>query len=112
MGHALAFDTHAYVKKLVTVGVSEAQAEVQAEALSDLLESNLATKRDIAEIKRDIAEIRHDMTTMETSLKRDMKVLDTSLRHEMKELEMRLTIRLGAIMAGGIAIVAALVKLL
>jgi len=30
----------------------------------------------------------------------------------VKKLEMRLTIRLGAIMAGGIAIVAALVKLL
>jgi len=30
MGHAIAFDTHAYVKKLVAVGVSEEQAEVQA----------------------------------------------------------------------------------
>jgi len=105
MGHALAFDTHAYVKKLVTAGVSERQAEVQAEALSNLLESNLATKRDIAEIKR-------DMTAMETSLKRDMKALEASTQRDLKELEMRLTIRLGAIMAGGIAIVAALVKLL
>jgi len=116
MGHALAFDTHAYVKKLVTAGVSEAQAEVQAEALSGLLENNLATKRDIAEIKRDMAEmetsLRRDMGEMETSLKRDMKALETSTRRDLKELEMRLTIRLGAIMAGGIAIVAALVKLL
>lgn len=98
MGHALAFDTHAYVKKLVTVGVSEAQAEVQAETLTELLDNNLATKRDLREL--------------ETSLKRDIKELEASARRDIKELEMRLTIRLGAIMAGGIAIVATLVKLL
>jgi len=98
MGHALAFDTHAYVKKLVTVGVSEKQAEVQAETLTELLDNNLATKRDLKEL--------------ETSLKRDIKELEASTQRDLKELEMRLTIRLGAIMAGGIAIVATLVKLL
>jgi len=87
MGHAIVFDTHAYVKKLVTVGVSEQQAEVQAETLSELIDDNLATTR-------------------------DLKELEISIRRDMKELEMRLTIRLGAIMAGGIAIVATLVKLL
>jgi len=34
------------------------------------------------------------------------------MRHDMKEMELRLTIRLGSIMAASIAIVAALVKLL
>jgi len=94
MGHVIAFDTHAYVKKLVAVGVKEAQAEVQAEMLTQLLDDNLVSK--------------HDMKEMETSLRHDM----ADLRGEMKELEMRLTIRLGAIMAAGIAIVATLVKLL
>jgi len=98
MGHALTFDTHAYVKKLVTVGVSEKQAEVQAETLSQLLEDNLASKRDLKEL--------------EISLSHKMKELEISLSHKMKELEMRLTIQLGAIMAGGIVIVATLVKLL
>ncbi len=34
---AVAFDTHAYVRKLRDVGVPEAQAEVQIEALVVLL---------------------------------------------------------------------------
>ena len=58
-------------------------AEVQAEAFSEIIEERLATKQDILELKRDI-----------------------------KKLEMRLTIRLGAMMTAGIIIVATLVKLL
>ncbi|MFQ5455244.1 MAG: hypothetical protein ACE5EA_03435, partial [Nitrospirota bacterium] len=56
--------------------------------------------------------LKHDMKELETSLKHDMKELETSLKRDMKELEMRLTIKLGAIAATGIVIVAALVKLL
>ena len=43
----IAFDTHAYVKRLVAAGVPEAQAEVQAEALSEIALANLATKDDL-----------------------------------------------------------------
>ncbi len=70
------FDTHAYVKKLKAVGFSEEQAEVQAETIAELVNEQLATKRDL------------------------------------KELELRLTIKLGAIVTAGIVIVATLVKLL
>jgi len=41
-----------------------------------------------------------------------IKELETTLRHEMKELESRLIIRLGAMMAGSIVVIATLVKLL
>jgi len=47
----LVFDTHAYVKKLKRVGFSEEQAEVQAEALSALIEERRATKRDLKELE-------------------------------------------------------------
>lgn len=47
----LVFDTHSYVKKLKAVGFSEEQAEVQAEALSALIEEQLATKRDLKELE-------------------------------------------------------------
>ena len=83
MSNVVAFDTLAYVKKLKAVGVPEEQAEVQAEAFSEIIEERLATKQDILELKRDI-----------------------------KELETRLTIRMGAMMTAGIIIVATLVKLL
>ncbi|MBF0345706.1 MAG: DUF1640 domain-containing protein [Nitrospirae bacterium] len=86
MSDTLIFDTHAYVKKLKAVGFTEEQAEVQAEAMSGLIEEGLATKR-------------------------DLKELETSLRRDMKELELRLSIRLGTIMAAGIAAIAVLMKL-
>ena len=76
MAQTLSFDTLAYAKKLIDAGFSQQQAEVQAEALAEVIDENIATKRDL------------------------------------KELEMRLTIRLGTLMAASIAIVATLVKLL
>jgi hypothetical protein len=87
MPHAIAFDTLAYAKKLKLVGFTEEQAEVQAEALAQIIDERLATKKDILELKR------------------DMKEMELRLKHD-------LTIRLGAMLAAGIAIVAALVKLL
>ena len=72
----VAFDTLAYAKKLKDAGFTDQQAEVQAQAFSEIIEERLATKQDI------------------------------------KELEMRLTLRLGGIMAASIAVVAALVRLL
>jgi hypothetical protein len=51
---ALAFDTHAYVKKLVAVGITEAQAEVFANEQVKLMETHLATKDDIADVRKDI----------------------------------------------------------
>lgn len=43
----ITFDTHAYVKKLRTVGVPEEQAEVQAQAIADLVTDRLVTKDDL-----------------------------------------------------------------
>ncbi len=44
--------------------------------------------------------------------KRDLTELESNLRRDMKEIEMRLTIRLGAMMVGAVGVVATLVKLL
>ena len=43
------FDTHRFVKRLVETGMSERTAEVLAEEQVDLLNSNLATKEQLAE---------------------------------------------------------------
>jgi len=94
MSNAIAFDTLAYAKKLKKVGFTEEQAEVQAEALAQIIDERLATKQDIIALKRDINEVKRDIKEMELRLKHD------------------LTLRLGAMLAAGIAIVAALVKLL
>ena len=81
------FDTLAYAKKLKAVGVPDEVAEVQAEALAEIVEERLATKR-------------------------DLKELEEKLLNRINELEYKMTIRLGAMLAASIAVVAALVKLL
>lgn len=86
MEHAVVFDTYAYVKKLKSVGFTEEQAAAQAEAIKELVDERLATKR-------------------------DLKDLELALRRDIKELELRLTIKLGIVMAAGIAAIAAIVKL-
>ncbi|MBF0134267.1 MAG: DUF1640 domain-containing protein [Magnetococcales bacterium] len=81
---AIVFDTHAYVKRLKAVGVSEEQAEVQAETLAVLVDERLATKQD---------------------LERGLKDLELRLTHT-------LTLRLGGMLVVGVTVVATLVKLL
>ena len=51
MGHALAIDTLDYARKLIDAGVPEKQAEAQARVLAEIVESSLATKRDIKELE-------------------------------------------------------------
>jgi hypothetical protein len=42
---AISFDTLAYAKKLKEAGVPERQAEAQAEALAEIVDERLATKK-------------------------------------------------------------------
>ena len=84
---AVAFDTSAYANKLKQAGVPDRQAEVQAEAMAELVEERLATKRDLSE-------------------------LEERLANRMNELEYRLTVRLGSMLVVSVSILATLVKLL
>ena len=84
---AIAFDTLAYANKLKQAGVPDRQAEVQAEAMAELVEERLATKRDLSE-------------------------LEERLANRMNELGCRLTVRLGSMLVVAVSILAALVKLL
>jgi hypothetical protein len=79
----ITFDTLKFANRLKSAGVSSAHAEAEAEALAEIF---------------DVAS--RDLVTKE--------YLDIRLT----QLEQRLTIKLGALMAGAIGIVAALVKLL
>ena len=48
---ATTFDTFTYLERLKAAGVPEAQARIQADALRDLVESSLVTKRDLRELE-------------------------------------------------------------
>lgn len=73
---AIAFDTHAFVKRLTAAGMPEAQAEVLAEEQTRLIDDKLTTKTDLELLKRD------------------------------------LTIRMGAIVGAGVAVLSTLVTTL
>lgn len=94
MTSLLTFDTLQYVKKLREAGVSEKAAEVQAEALKDVIENNLATKSDIRSLKKDIESLRVD-------LQRD---IDLSKKD--------LTIRLGSMITIAASAISVLITLL
>ena len=94
MTNAIAFDTHAFVKRMKKVGMPEEQAEALAQAQVELIEERVATKRDLKEL--------------EASLKRDMKDLEM----RMKELEMRMTLKMGSMLVVAVIVLTALVKVL
>lgn len=91
----ITFDTHKFVRTLKDAGLPETQAEAISDAFKDAQgEAELATQAGIKDIRRDIDDLRRDM---------DARLI---------QMEQRLTIRLGAMMALSISLVAALVKLL
>ena len=61
MAEAIAFDTHRFVKRLTESGFTEKQAETLAEEHVALLNANLATKADIAEVKAQIEAVKADL---------------------------------------------------
>ena len=80
---ALLFDTHKAVKELQESGFDEAQAEAVVATVGTAIVGNVATKQDISE-----------------------------LRAEMQAVELRITLRMGALIVGGVALIVALDKLL
>ena len=88
MAHALIFDPLAYSRKFKEAGVPDAQAEVHAESVAELIAERIATKQ--------------DLKYLEITLKRDVRELEIILKHDVKKLELCLTVRLGAMMAAAL----------
>ena len=81
-----AFDTLGYAKRLRDAGVSQGQAEAHAEAAREFVMGDLATKADLQAMRAD-------------------------LQAAMDTLSLRLTLRLGVMLAAGLATLAAIIKL-
>jgi len=111
MNAVIAFDTLAYANKLKSVNIPPEQAEMQAEAMRDVLTSafqtaELATKPDIALVKQEMAtnfaQIRQEMATksdlaqvrQEMATKSDLVLI----RQEMAAMEQRLDAKIDAMM--------------
>ncbi len=85
-----AFDTLKVANRLKAVGVPPAQAEAEAEVLSEVFEVNLkelTTKEDLRaakeDLRREISDLRKDMDVKQESLRKD---IDTKLANMKFEL--------------------------
>jgi hypothetical protein len=104
----VAFDTLRFSQRLTEAGLTSAQAAgaaaATAEAIGDLV-GQLSTKHDHAmlrqELKADAAALRQEMVAELSSMRRDIQ-----------QFELRMTVKLGAMIAGAVALTAALVRLL
>ncbi|MFI3272789.1 MAG: coiled-coil domain-containing protein [Pseudomonadota bacterium] len=89
---AITFDTLEFSKTLQNSGFSQEQADAMAQAQRKAMQEMLVAQQ--LATKGDLQEVRNE------------------LKGDLKDLEYRITVRLGAMMAASIAIIATLVKLL
>jgi len=90
-------DTLGYAKRLRDAGISQQQAESHAEAARDFIMAELVTKT--------------DLHTALQALRADVQAVEARLEGKIDTQTLRLTVRLGALLAAGIAILAAVLKL-
>lgn len=95
----ITIDTHKFVKFLSEKKhFTQEQAEVLIEAATEyhnLYTNEIVTKDNL---KQEIALLKKDLKLETESIKQDLKLETESIRKDMESLELRLTIKLGAIM--------------
>jgi hypothetical protein len=82
----LTFDTLKFANRLKTAGVPAGQAEAEADALAEVLETNLgelATKEDL---RHEIGDVRHEIGDLRKDLQRVEERFDTKLANLKFEL--------------------------
>ena len=112
MSEAIAFDTHRFVKRLTEGGFTEQQAETLAEEQVALLNANLATKADIAQLQADIARIEAGIDALRQETKAGLAQNEARMEARMEAVKSDLLKWLfGAMIAQG-GLIVALIKLL
>ena len=86
-----------YTQRLEDAGFTREQAQETVKTVIETVDDNFATKFDLKETEY---ALKGDIQAVRTELKQEMQVL----RHDMKQIENRLTIKMGAMMMAGIAI--------
>ena len=82
----MAFDTLSYARKLKAAGMPDAQAEAVADATREIVAQDIATKTDLAAVEQ-------------------------RLIYAMEMLALKVTVRTGGLIAAGVAVLAAIIKL-
>jgi hypothetical protein len=108
MRNPIPFDTHTYVKRLMAAGMPEAQAE----ALTEVVLPQLATKDDL---RQALAGLEQRMDQRFVAVDQRFVSVDqrfAELETRLAQFESRLTVRMGAMLAAAIGLIATLNKLL
>ena len=101
---AFAFDTLGYTKHLRDVGAPQDQAEAHAEAARQFIMAELVTRYDLDVVRREL-ETKIDM------VRHELDALRRDLEGKIDTLSLRLTVRMGVMLAAGVAALAAIIKL-
>uniref|UniRef100_Q07N48 DUF1640 domain-containing protein n=1 Tax=Rhodopseudomonas palustris (strain BisA53) TaxID=316055 RepID=Q07N48_RHOP5 len=116
---AFAFDTLGYAKRLRSAGVSNEQAEAHAEAAREFIMAELVTKADLLAVKADVLAVKSDLSAVKADIlavrsdfKADLLALKAELLTVIETQTLRLTVRLGGIVAVGVGVLAAAVGVL
>ncbi len=91
MTGAIAFDTHRFVKRLTESGFTVQQAETLAEEHVALLNTNLATKADIAKLEADIAKVEAGIETLRQETRADIARLEAGIETLRQETRADIT---------------------
>ena len=103
----IAFDTHRFVKRLTGAGMNERQAEVLADEQVALLNANLATKAELADVEANLAariaqveaSLEARIAQVEASLEARIAQVEANLRSEIAQVEASLEARIAQVEA-------------
>ena len=112
---AFAFDTLGYAKKLRSAGVPQDQAEAPAEAAREFVMAELVTRHDLEVVRNDlggrIAATRHDLEASIAALRTELEAFRREVESGFDRQSLRLTVRMGVMLAAAIAILATIIQL-
>lgn len=85
---AVAFDTLKFARALrEKAKLSPEQAEGLADALVDVLDSNLATKADIRDVRADIQVVRSEVETLKVQTRADIEALRLKTKADIEAVK-------------------------
>ena len=109
----LTFDTLKFANRLKIAGVPAIQAEAEADALSEVIETNLgelATKADLQQVetglRHEIGDLRHEMKESASALRQEM----SNMKFELLKWLIGLAIVQATLVIGLIGVMIALLK--
>jgi hypothetical protein len=94
---AFAFDSLGYAKRLRDAGLPQDQAEAHAEAAREFIMTELVTRTDLETVRREL------QSAIDT-VRRDIEA-------KLDNLGLRLTVRMGVMLAAGLTILGAVLRL-